>query len=299
MADLCLGTAQLGMKYGINNKVGKLNEEAVFDILDNAIAKDIEVIDTASIYGEAEKIIGRYFSKNSRGRNIKIISKQCDVVDKMNTDTIGITIRRELECSLSHLQRQYLDGYLLHSYREVDNMETLKVLRSLKNEGLIRNIGVSVYEVDEAEKAIEEGEIDYLQMPCSIFDQRGLKTGIFKKAKENGVTVFTRSAFLQGLLMMKKEEVPDYLKGLIPYLDKFEELLINYGLERRHAIIKFILANPLIDYMVFGVETREQLDEILREKETEKLPEEFVTEVKQEFNNISPNLILPIHWGKR
>ncbi len=298
MADLCLGTAQLGMKYGINNKVGKLNEETVFDILDNAIVKDIKVIDTASIYGEAEKIIGKYLSKNAVGKNIKIISKQCDVVDKMNTSDIEMTIRKELERSLSHLQRQYLDGYLLHSYREVDNMETLKVLQSLKNEGLIRNIGVSVYEVDEAEKAIEGGQIDYLQMPCSIFDQRGLKTGIFTKAKENGVTVFTRSAFLQGLLMMKKEEVPDYLKGLIPYLDKFEELLINYGLERRHAIIKFILANPLIDYMVFGVETREQLDEILREKETEKLPEEFVTEVKQEFNNISPNLILPIHWGK-
>lgn len=299
MADLCLGTAQLGMKYGINNKVGKLNEEVVFDILDTAIAKDIKVFDTASIYGEAEKIIGKYLSKNANCKDIKIISKQCDVVDKMNTDTIEMTIRRELERSLSHLQRQYLDGYLLHSYREVDNLETLNILQRLKNEGLIRNIGVSVYEVDEAEKAIEEGQIDYLQMPCSIFDQRGLKTGIFKKAKENGITVFTRSAFLQGLLMMNKDEVPYYLKGIIPYLVKLEELLMKYGLSRRHAIIKFVLANPLIDYMVFGVEAKGQLEEILIEKDTEDLPEEFVIEVKREFDHIPPNLILPIHWGKK
>lgn len=42
---------------GINNKVGKLNEETVFEILDIAISKDIKVIDTASIYGEAEEIL--------------------------------------------------------------------------------------------------------------------------------------------------------------------------------------------------------------------------------------------------
>lgn len=298
MAELCLGTAQLGMQYGINNKVGKPSKEAVFSILDIAIMSGIRLIDTASVYGESEEIIGEYLCKRETGKAVEIISKQCESIDAMLKGDVEKIIRKELSGSLSRLKREFVDGYLLHAYREIDNIETLEVLLRLKNEGLIKKIGVSVYEVDEAEKAIEEGYIDYLQMPCSIFDQRGLKSGIFQKAKERGITVFTRSAFLQGLLMMKQDEVPVYLKEIVPYLNKFEELLAKYGLDRKHAIIKYILSRPFIDYMVFGVETKEQLEEILREKDAEDLPEAYVVEIEQEFDNIPQDLILPIHWNK-
>lgn len=297
MAGLCLGTAQLGMQYGINNKVGKLRREEVFDILDTAINAGIDMIDTASIYGEAEELLGQYLSEHKDTcSDIRIITKQCETINGKTFEQIEGEIRKELEQSLQRLQRDSLDGYLLHLYREIDNKDTMAVLQKLREEGIVKNIGVSVYDVDEAEVALESGKIDYLQMPCSIFDQRGLTSGVFEKAKEKGVTVFTRSAFLQGLLMMKIEEVPLGLNGIIPYLEKFEKLLQKYQLEKKHAIIRFILDEKLIDYMVFGVETKEQLKEIVDEKNANSLPTQFLDEVKYKFGNIPANLILPIHW---
>ncbi len=300
MAGLCLGTAQLGMKYGINNKVGKLQKEAVFDILDTAMENHIVVWDTASIYGEAEELLGEYLSKHAdTTQDVKIISKQCNPVEGLDCLGIERSIREELQSSLEKLHRQYLDGYLLHSYREIDNPNTIRVLCDLRDEGLVRKIGVSVYEIDEAEKAVEEGVIDYLQMPCSIFDQRGLTSGVFRKAKVKGIKVFTRSAFLQGLLMMKDGEIPEYLKEIKPYVEKFNCILAKYNTERKHAVLKYILSQDLIDYMVFGIETKEQLLEIIEEQDTEPLTKEFIEEIQDSFYNIDTELILPVHWKKR
>lgn len=299
MAELCLGTAQLGMQYGINNKVGKLHKESVFEILDVAIENNIRMWDTASVYGQAEELLGEYLADHpDTTKDIKIISKQCQSVDGLEYKDVEKCIREELRQSLERLHRGYLDGYLLHAYCEIDNLDTIRILQELKAEGLVRAIGVSVYEIYEAEKAIESSVIDYLQMPCSVFDQRGLTAGVFRKAKEKGITVFTRSAFLQGLLMMAEEEIPKYLLGIQPYIKKFNDLLAEYNLEKKHVAVKFILSEKQIDYMVFGVETDAQLKEIIREKEMAPLPDEFVKEIRNCFCNISTDLILPINWKK-
>ncbi len=300
MAELCLGTAQLGMKYGINNKVGKLDREAVFEILDTAIKGGIELIDTASVYGEAEELLGEYISNNMDIANdILIISKPNGSIKGLNTTEIENAIRLDLEQSLSRLRRDFLDGYLVHSYRGVDRPEIIEILYKLKEEGLIKKIGMSVYDTDEASKAIERN-IDYLQMPCSVFDQRGLsRGGLFRKAKEKGIIVFTRSVFLQGLLMMKENEIPGYLQGLVPYIKQFNDVLSKYNVNKKHALIKFILSEQLIDYMVFGVETKSQLNEILEERHSPSLPEALLEELKDKFNNLPIELILPVHWQKK
>lgn len=297
MADLCLGTAQLGMEYGINNKVGKLDKHEVFEILDIAVENNIRIWDTASIYGDAETILGEYLvSHEDIAGDIAIISKQCQSVVDLTPLAVEKSIREELQLSLEKLHREFLDGYLLHSYREVDNPDAIRTLQKLKDEGLVRAVGVSVYEIDEAEKAVEEGIIDYLQMPCSIFDQRGLTSGVLHKAKQKGITVFTRSAFLQGLLMMEEEEVPEYISSIRAYIKRFNTILTKYSLEKKHAILKYILSQDVIDYMVFGVESKGQLLEIIEEKHTEPLSEEVLDEFRQSFCDIDTELILPIHW---
>lgn len=299
MADLCLGTAQLGMKYGINNKVGKLDKNEVFEILDTALENNIRIWDTASIYGDAETLLGEYLvSHEDIAGDIMIISKQCQSIVDLSPLAVEKSIREELQLSLEKLHREFLDGYLLHSYREIDNPNAIRTLHKLKEEGIVRKIGVSVYEIDEAEKAVEDGEIDYIQMPCNIFDQRGLTSGVFYKAREKGITVFTRSAFLQGLLMMEEEEIPEYLIEIRPYIAKFKWILSKYGIERKHAVLKYILSQNIIDYMVFGVETKEQLKEIVRETKTGFLPSAFMEEIQSFFCNISTELILPINWKK-
>ena len=75
MAELCLGTVQFGMKYGINNTLGQPSEENVFEMLDTAFENGIRVIDTARAYGTAETVLGRYFASGKNVYTVKIISK--------------------------------------------------------------------------------------------------------------------------------------------------------------------------------------------------------------------------------
>ena len=60
---IILGTAQLGMNYGITNKKGKLNFKESKDILNQAISFGIKTLDKAQNYGDAENLIGQNKSK--------------------------------------------------------------------------------------------------------------------------------------------------------------------------------------------------------------------------------------------
>ena len=57
---LSLGTAQFGFDYGISNKSGKTELNEVGKILSFAKRNGIKSIDTASVYGESETVLGKY-----------------------------------------------------------------------------------------------------------------------------------------------------------------------------------------------------------------------------------------------
>ena len=70
---LILGTAQFGMNYGINNKIGEIQKNEIIKILNFCKKNNINHFDTASGYGESENKLGNYLKKNNN--NFKIITK--------------------------------------------------------------------------------------------------------------------------------------------------------------------------------------------------------------------------------
>ena len=76
--QLCLGTAQFGLNYGITNKLGKVNSEEVKKIINLANKNKINFIDTAQNYGEAENVLGREVVL----KNFKIITKHKSIYQK-------------------------------------------------------------------------------------------------------------------------------------------------------------------------------------------------------------------------
>ena len=60
ISAMTLGTVQLGLNYGINNKSGMPTEAKSFEILDTARESGVTVLDTSNDYGESEAVIGRY-----------------------------------------------------------------------------------------------------------------------------------------------------------------------------------------------------------------------------------------------
>ena len=61
--ELCLGSAQFGLAYGITNYAGQVSEKTVSELLFEAHLKGIRLLDTAMSYGNAEDILGRNLGK--------------------------------------------------------------------------------------------------------------------------------------------------------------------------------------------------------------------------------------------
>lgn len=296
MSDLCLGTVQFGMEYGIHNTVGQPSWEQSFEMLDIAIDKGIEMIDTARAYGEAELILGEYFKLRKNSDKVKVISKlRPNIIDRYNS-TKKI-ILKECEETLRRLNVDYLNGYLLHTPEYIYNEEILEGLMELKTKSIVQNIGVSIYDIKEGIAAINSKIVDYIQLPYSVLDQRGSKTKFLSQAKSEGITVFARSAFLQGLFMMEKDEIPIHLHKALPYLDIFENLIKKYDVNKVSALIGFVKHEKEIDYLVFGVDNKEQLIEDIETFNEKEIPAALIDEIKVLINNIDKSIIFPSLWS--
>jgi Predicted oxidoreductases (related to aryl-alcohol dehydrogenases) len=294
---MCLGTVQFGMNYGINNQIGRQPTwEESFGIFDYALENGIDIIDTARAYGEAELIIGEYLKRNPKYKNsIKIVSKlkpNC-----INGSDIAGTVERELLDTLKHIDIDFLNGYLLHTPEYILNKDIVNAMYKMKKKGLVKNIGVSVYDMLHGFAAIDTNIIDYIQLPYSIFDQRGDIEGFFYKAKKAGIKIFTRSAFLQGLFMFKEDKIPNKVIKSKPYLSKFNKLLMEYRIDKIDALLGFVKRNNYIDYLVFGVEKIEQLKEDMHRFESIDIPEDFYKEAEREFGKIEKSIIIPSLWS--
>ncbi len=297
---LTLGTVQFGLDYGINNLSGKPKREKSLEMLDFAYKKGIRVFDTANAYGDAEEILGEFMESRNLNKKIKIISKlQPNIIaDSKSKKTPYDIIFENLTESLNRLKRNYVDGYLFHTPAYIKNEELVNSLCKLKEQGLVKNIGVSIYEEEDAIYAAELKEIDYIQVPYSILDQRLDRTSFFQLAKKNGKTVFARSAFLQGLFFMPEERIPPHLQNAKDYFRKLDKIILKYNLSRQQIALLFSLKNSNIDYVVFGVDNIEQLKEDIDIAEQNIDCEQCINDLKNEFINIEKNIIFPSLWKK-
>jgi Predicted oxidoreductases (related to aryl-alcohol dehydrogenases) len=296
MNKLCLGTVQFGLKYGINNCLGKPTKEAVFSILDYAIKEGIQYIDTATAYGDAEKLLGEYQISN---KNVKVISKlKPNMLDTINPNNIDCAIEENIKSSLKLMNLKKLDGFLLHTPEYIYNTKVMEKLQQCKRKGLIKNIGVSIYNEQHALDAVKSGIMDYIQIPYNIFDQRLDDTPFFDLAQKNKVHVFARSAFLQGLLLMEVDKIPSYLTKARTYLVEFHRIVKKYKISKLEAAFLFSYNHPGIDTVVFGVDTFYQLQEDLNICSKKIDFAQCRQELCTSFQNIDKSIIIPSLWAK-
>lgn len=296
--QLCLGTVQFGMDYGIRQQK-KPSLQQSHEMLDYAAGHGILTIDTAYSYGEAEDVIGSWLLQHASMRSrIELISKlKPNVFDEVVPKDYYHVMKEHLQMSLERLHTDYLDGYLLHSSRYVFDDDIIDALLRLRQEGLVKRVGVSVYDPDEAKKGIERGTLDLLQLPYSIFDQRMDKADIFTLAQQAGVTLHSRSAFIQGLILMQESEVPPFLAKAKPILRRIEEICRDMGWSRVQLALCYVKEKTGISHLVFGVDSLEQLRENIRLFEQD-LPSDAMNAASREFSTLEADIVMPSLWKK-
>ena len=284
---LALGTVQFGLPYGVANQKGQVAQSEVQEILDLARANGINTLDTAIAYGESERVLGAMALDG-----FDIITKLPSVPD--NCTDISGWVERELEGSLSRLNVSKVDGLLLHSPSQLTSAigQTLyETLLKKKHEGVVRNIGVSVYSPDELSLLIESFQFDLIQAPFNIIDSRLKEGGLFEKLASSGTQLHVRSVFMQGLLLMPAASRPEKFNRWSSLWSNWEQWLSETNLTPLQACLRYVLSIPEIERVVVGVDSLVQLKEILTALEGD-CPTPPPT-----LNCLDPQLLNPSLWN--
>lgn len=253
---LILGTVQLGMDYGINNKVGKPSLENAFEILHLAYDQGVRMLDTAEAYGESQKVIGQFQNNNPL--------KKFDIITKLSANhslKSGELVSRIQENSLV-LGTDCLYGYMFHNYQifKKDIWLYNEILEA-KRKKIIRYAGISLYSNDEIEDIIENfHEFDFIQIPFNLLDNHLKRYEIIQRAREKGMRIHTRSVFLQGLFFKPIDQIPQSVAALKPYLLEIEKTRNELSLKRETLTLQYALQKGYIDYVLIGVDNTQQLE---------------------------------------
>ena len=255
MHKLALGTVQFGSDYGVTNQRGQVAIEEVKNILDFAKDNGIGVLDTASNYGNSEKILGEIGIND-----FQIITKTTSSKDGVN----GII--KGFNQSLEQLNRKTVDGLLIHNIEEVESKQfefIFKELTELKQQGLINKIGFSTYTPEQVDFVLKNFDFDLIQVPFNVFDTRLLQGGQLQSLKNKGVEVHARSVFLQGILL-DFDNLSDYFSTWKGQFNEYKIMTKERGLSLLEYALNFVLAVQEIDRVLVGVNSELQLKGILQ-----------------------------------
>ena len=296
--DLCLGTVQFGMNYGIFNQEKKEPEYCI-SCLDYATQNGIYAIDTATAYGMAEEITGRFLALKTVPRDKLFISTKFppNILDDYTIDEYDQVIRLNLQNSLKMLHTDYVDAYFLHSSRYAFRPDILEALSKVREDGLAVRVGVSVYDPEEALACYQSPYVDYIQAPYSVFDHRMKESGVFNKTTMGKCSVDVRTAFVKGLIKLNISEVPSYLEKAKPILSELDLLSKRTGYSRIELAIGYIKREKNIRHLVFGIRTLEQLKEDINAFHID-IPGEILIEIDKMFSGISADIFVPSLWKK-
>ena len=252
---LALGTVQFGIDYGVANTKGQVQIEEVHAILNYAQKNGVNTLDTASSYGNSEEVLGKFVVND-----FKIITKTTYIKKGVNE------VVRNFHQSLKNLKQQKVCGLLIHDINEIEHkrFDALFIeLARLKQQGLVKKIGASVYNSQQIDYLLDNFSIDLIQLPINILDQRLISNDSLIKLKKHNVEIHARSAFLQGLLLMSTDTIPSWFNPIKDTLKLFHKEAKKQNLTKLQLALGFVQSLTEIDKVVVGVDSLKQLYEII------------------------------------
>jgi diketogulonate reductase-like aldo/keto reductase len=218
------------------------------------------LVDTAEMYGEgrAEVLVGEAIA--GRRSDIFLVSK----VYPHRATKNGV--QTACEQSLKRLRTDYLDLYLLHWRGSVPLNETLEGFSRLKQQGRIREFGVSNFDADDMENFIgaPRGDEVFTNQVLYNLTRRGIEWDLLPWCRQRRIPVMAYSPVEQGRLPAKLDSVAQKLNA-----NRFQ-LALAWLLHRDDLI-----AIPKAGSEAHVVENRQALDI--------QIPEVVMAELDQLF----------------
>lgn len=262
---------------------GGTDERQAIDTILSALDRGINFIDTAPVYGfgRSEEIVGKALDEYGNREDVVLATKvglDWDDDESVVRCSTPERVREEIADSLERLGTDYVDLYQVHwpdPLVPVD--ETASALRELRNEGLIRAIGVSNFEPSQMDTFRRAAPLATCQPPYNLFE-RHIEEGVLPYCQQEGIGLVTYGALCRGLLSGKmtsdrtfaeddirqidpKFQAPrfeDYLEA-VDRLDQFAQ--DAYGRRVIHLAVRWILDQG-VDVALWGAREPEQLEPV-------------------------------------
>lgn len=257
MNKLILGTVQMGLDYGINNSSGKISLENSCMILSKAFELGIDTLDTAEAYGDAHQVIGNFHELHPE---IKF-----KVITKVPHDVVAGEIVQKVRTYINDLSVNCLEVLMFHSFDSYENNRSIiAVLNNLKNLGLIKHVGVSVYTNSQIETLLSDDNVTVVQMPFNLLDNESIRGDLMNRMKAKGKIIHTRSAFLQGLFFKEQFENNSIAQKLSMELTAIKNITKEENTSISNLALSYCLNQKNIDQVLIGVDSVNQLIDNLK-----------------------------------
>jgi aryl-alcohol dehydrogenase-like predicted oxidoreductase len=254
-----IGTAQIGLNYGIANANGKMHFDEANALLGLARQKNVRLIDTAVEYGDSQKTLGKIGVND-----FKLVTKVPAL--PQNTPDVSLWVQEIIDQSLQELNITKFYGVLLHHPCDLEGPDAERLyeaLNLLKLSGLTEKIGISAYENPQIDTLIDRFEFDMVQAPLSIIDRRIIDSGCLERMRAKGIEFHARSIFLQGLLTLAKHERPPQFSKWQLMFESWDNWLVENQLTSVEACIRYITNIDGVDRVVLGIDSCNQLIELI------------------------------------
>lgn len=254
---IALGTVQFGLDYGVSNTTGKVSKSEVHAILQHAMDSGISSLDTAAEYGDSESVLGSFGLAD------------WTVITKLPRFDRGVTCSQVIgavENSLQNLKLESVDTLLIHDSTVLFQEQADAILEGLvacQKRGLIKRMGLSVYDPSEIEAILSVFRPDVIQAPVNVLDNMLLESKLISNLCSDGIEVHARSVFLQGLLLMEPSLRPKFFHRFSAFLNDWDEFVVSSGHSRLVNSLLPILGSPYITKIIVGVQSVSELIQIL------------------------------------
>lgn len=266
-----------------------LDKQTNIRLLHTALEHGINTFDTAEGYGAgtSESIVGEAL----RGRRT-----ECVIATKVLKEHLhAADVRRAAEGSLKRLGTDYIDLLYVHWPNDaIPIEETMGEFAKLKQEGKIRAVGVSNFNIAQLQAAMQIVRVDALQPEYNLLT-RTIENGLLTFCQDNQISVLTYNSVAKGILTgafhfggakldaedFRNEKPlfsPQNLKAETPLLEALQEIAQAHGATISQIAAAWVMAQEGVSSAIIGtqnekhfVENIQSVDLDLRAEELERL----------------------------
>jgi aryl-alcohol dehydrogenase-like predicted oxidoreductase len=269
VSNIALGTWSYGGDWG------SVDVDAATQTINGAVDLGINFFDTAQAYGfgQAEEILADALWPRVRREDVVVATKGGlrPEGNRIVRDASADWLRQGVEDSLRHLRTDYIDLYQVHwPDPRTPAAETGAALSQLVEEGKIRYVGVSNYDVAQLEQLRRFVTIDTVQPPYHLFRQE-IDFDLLPYCADHGIGVLVYGAMAHGLLSGAmtpetrfapgdwRSHSPDFagetFVANLAVIAELEAFAAERGMSLPELAVAWTLAHPVVHVAIIGART--------------------------------------------